>query len=149
QLLTENLFLAVIGGACGILFARWAAYLLILHAPIEIPMLQNVSVVNSQVLAFAAGITILSALFAGLAPAINSSGVNLQDVAIESNRVAGGHQKTRFVFVALNISLALVLLTATGLVLQSVRHLLLQKLGFQPEQVLSMKVSLAGPKYDD
>src|SRR4029079_2804150 len=112
------------------------------------PLLHNVSLINWQVLGFTLVITILSGLFAGLAPALTSSDVNLSDALIESTRVAGGQQKARMTFVVLNISLALVLLTGTGLVLQSVRQLLLQKLGFEPEHILTMSVAVAGPKYE-
>jgi len=62
---------------------------------------------------------------------------------------SGGRQKLRKVLVSLNIGLAIILLAGAGLVLQSIRNQLEQKLGFRPENVMTLSVAAVGIEYED
>ncbi len=148
QLLTESMLLALIGGTIGILFARWGVDFLIAHAPIEIPRLHQVSI-SGPVLLFAIAVSLLSGILFGLVPALRSTEGKLWEVAVSSNRISDNRQNLRRGLVAFNIALALVLLAGVGLLLQTVQHLMSQKLGFQPEGLITMTVSVTGPKYDE
>jgi predicted permease len=148
QLITESMLLALTGGVLGVILAQLMTRLLIAFAPMEIPRLDRVSM-DAPVLFFAFGISFVCGILFGFLPALRHSDVNLQEISFASRRVTGGEQKLRRVFVASNIAIALVLLAATGLLIQSVKSLLAQKLGFDPEKTVSMTISLTGPKYDD
>src|SRR5262249_12242425 len=68
QFLTESALLASIGGALGVLLAHWLLRLLIAIAPVDIPRIETVGI-NATVLGFSCGITLLTAILFGLAPA--------------------------------------------------------------------------------
>jgi putative ABC transport system permease protein len=149
QLFTESSLLAVSGGAMGILFAYWLKELLLRHAPFEIPRLATTSL-DLPVLAFAAVAIALCALLFGLAPALQMRHLDIhQSLAQSAANLSGGGQKVRRTLVVANIGMALLLLSSAGLLLHSLRNLLRQELGFQPDGVVTMTVSVIGPKYDE
>ena len=78
-LMTESLVLACLGGAAGILLSSWLIHLIVALSANSLPRLEQVNV-NSSVLLFAVGISVLTALLFGLAPALQKTRLNLQDV---------------------------------------------------------------------
>jgi putative ABC transport system permease protein len=149
QLLTESILLAFTGGALGIALSAWATDVLARYAPTTIPRLHSISL-NWYVLLFATAMTVLCGLLFGLAPALQGSRLRLQASLQESGRsLVGDRQNLRKGLVIANIALALILLSGTALLLQSIRQLLSQKLGFDKENVITMSIYLTGPQYDE
>jgi predicted permease len=150
QLLTESALLAAVGGALGLLLAAWGSHLLILVAPPSIPRLENISV-DGRVLAFTAAVSLLAGLLFGVAPAIHSVGINLSGSLAEGGRAGAGlaRQRLRRGLVVGQIALALMLVSASGLLVQSFRRLRQVDPGFDPGQVLTARVDLGPVRYHD
>ncbi|HLK34774.1 MAG TPA: ABC transporter permease [Terriglobales bacterium] len=149
QLLTESLLLALLGGGLGLLLAYWSKNTLLALAPADIPLPQNVGF-SGGVLLFVLGISCLTALLFGLAPAWHTAGGELQPGLQESGRgrTAGrSHHRLQNTFVAVEFGLSLVLLIGAGLLIRSFAKLLHTGLGFQPDHVLTMEVPLPAHAY--
>ena len=149
QLLTESVLLSVLGGTLG-LFLAWAGLqLLIGLAPAEIPRLDEVRI-DPLVLGVTLGVAVLTGLAFGLYPALQASRPNLSDALREGGRggTAGaqGH-RTRRMLAAAQVALVVVLLTGAGLLVRSFLELQRVHLGFQPENVLTMRVALPAARY--
>jgi putative ABC transport system permease protein len=146
QLCTESAMLGIAGGALGILFARWAIDL----ASAQIANLPRAAEirVDASVLIFSAAVSLLTGVLFGLAPALQSSRVNLVDALKGASRsAASGASRTGRVLVIGEVALTLMLLVASGLLLQSFLSLLRVPLGFQPDGLLTMRLSLAPARY--
>src|SRR5712692_3813203 len=87
QLMTESLVLAALGGACGVLLARWLIQLIVALTANNLPRLEQINI-NPSVLLFAVSISVLTALLFGLAPALQKTRINLQNVLKESTHTA-------------------------------------------------------------
>jgi predicted permease len=151
QLLTESLVLALIGGTLGFLLALWGNHILISLSPDNIPRIQEVSL-DGRVLAFALFASILTGIIFGLAPALQASKLDIHETLKEgSNRSTGGVYRTRIrnTFVVTEVCIALVLLVSAGLVARSFLKLLEVDLGFYPDNVMTMQMSLPQSKYSD
>jgi putative ABC transport system permease protein len=148
QLLTESLLLAGLGGAFGMLVARFGVNALVALSPSELPRVNAIHV-NSTVFLFALGITALIGFVVGLIPALLASRSDLHmGVQQSSQRTAGGHQLTRRVLVVAEVALALVLLVNAGLLLRSLQHLFAIDPGFDASHLLTMQVQEAGHRFD-
>ena len=149
QLLTESSLIAFSGGALGIALSSWATNLFIRFAPGTIPRLHTATM-DSGVLLFAVVVTIFCGILFGVIPAMYGSRLDLQKNLRESSRsVVADRQKARRALVIANIAMALILLTGAGLLLQTIRELLSQRLGFKSENVVTMMIGLVGAKYDE
>ncbi|HJX29660.1 MAG TPA: ABC transporter permease, partial [Thermoanaerobaculia bacterium] len=148
QLLTESVVLALAGGAAGILLAVWATKALVTLAPQETPRIEEVGV-DATVLLFALGITLVTGLLFGLAPALQASRPNLTGMLKEGSRGSRGRASTRArnTLVVAEIALAVVLLAVAGLLLQSFARLRSVDLGFRPEGVVKFHVAPAEARY--
>jgi putative ABC transport system permease protein len=149
QLFTESLLLAGAGAAGGVLLALWGIALLRRSPLPAVPGLDQVRL-DPAVLGFTLGITLLTALIFGLAPALRASRVELQDALREGARggSSGASRRLTQVFVVSQFALSLILLIGAGLLLRSFRHLLDVNPGFRAEQVLTARIQLPGSKYD-
>jgi predicted permease len=146
QFLTENLLLSALGGLAGLLLSFWGVRALVALAPAELPRLQSVAI-DSRVLAFLIAITALCSVAFGLAPALQSSSVNLSDTLKESGRgtsESAGKSRLRGFLVVSEFALALILLVGAGLLARSFSALRSIDPGFNPHHVLSMVVSVKG-----
>jgi predicted permease len=144
QLLTEGLLLAAVGGTFGLMLARWGMRSLLSLAPPDIPLPQQVSM-DVAVVVFVGGISILTALLFGLAPALQLSGLALQQGLEDGARsVTSGRAKQRLrgVLVTIELAMALVLLVGAGLLIRSFAKLLQANLGFRPDHVLTLSLPL-------
>jgi len=150
QLLTESLLLAGLGGLAGLTLAWWGTDLLVSLAPPDLLNLPQVKV-NATVLGFTLGISFLTGFIFGLAPAIEATRLNLSESLKEGGKSAGGMraQRLRNSLVVLEVALALMLLVGAGLLIRSFARLQKVDPGFNTQDVLTMRVSLPGWKYDN
>jgi putative ABC transport system permease protein len=154
QLLTESLLLSLAGGALGLLWAGWGVDLLINAIPQSLitfmPYLQQTSI-DGSVLAFTFGVSLLTGVIFGLAPAIQSSSVKLQETLKEGGRAGAGlvRQSMRSLLVVTEIALALVLLVGAGLMMQSVLRLLGADPGFDTKNLLTATLSLPSKYFEE
>jgi putative ABC transport system permease protein len=149
QLLSESLLLALVGGGLGLLLAFWGKGALLALSPADIPLPQNVGF-GPGVLLFVLGISCLTAVLFGLAPAWHTVGVELQESLQEGGRSrATGRSRRRLqgTFVAVEFGLALVLLIGAGLLIRSFGKLLGTNLGFDSGHVLTMEIPLPAQAY--
>jgi putative ABC transport system permease protein len=151
QMLTESVLLAVAGGAAGLALAE----ALISAAPKIIPasVMPNASPfeLNSMVMAYTLGISVLTGVLFGLAPALSATRPEVQETLQDSSRGSTGGrggQRFRQAMVAIEIALALVLLTSAGLMIESLRRLTTTELGFSPRNVLTLRLLLSTARYD-
>ncbi|HEY0321334.1 MAG TPA: ABC transporter permease [Pyrinomonadaceae bacterium] len=151
QLLTESLLLSVTGGVAGLLLAVWGVELLTRWTPANVPRISNVSV-DSRVLLFTFLVSLLTGLLFGLIPALQASRTDLNETLKEGGRTgAGGARRGRIrnVLIVSEVALALVLLVGAGLLLKSFNRLLSVDPGFDPNNVLTMNVSLPQRGYEE
>ena len=154
QLLTESVLLSVAGGVAGLLIARWGIDGLVAVLPQTqlnaLPFLNNLHV-DGGILAFACGLSLVTGVVFGLAPALQTARLDLQEALKEGGRSASssGRQRLRSTLVVTEIALAVVLLVGAGLMMKSLLRLLQVNLGFNPENVLTMTVALPTSKYSE
>jgi putative ABC transport system permease protein len=149
QALTESLVLAVVGGTLGLLAGYWGVTALVAFGPQDVPRLDQASV-NGPVLAFALGLTLLSGLVFGLAPAIRVAVRPPHDALKEGGRgiQAGGRDRVRNALVVAEMALALMLITGAGLLIRSAIRLNAVDPGFDPGGVVAGRVSLPAVQYE-
>ena len=148
QLLTENLLLAVAGGLLGIAVAWGGIQVLTTLQGLSVPRLDEVGL-DLTVLGFALGVTLLTGIAFGMAPAWTASRGDLHGVLKQGGRHTGtGRHRLRAGLVVAEVGLALVLLAGAGLMIRSLRELLTVELGFRPERLLTMEVGVVGARYD-
>jgi len=150
QLLTESILLSLIGGALGVLVAWWGTKALVALSPPALIDLQRVSV-NWPVLGFTLGLSLLTGIVFGLAPALEATRFDLQDSLKEGGKNVGGSASTAYLrnaFVVTQVALALVLLVGAGLLVRSLNRLQSVDPGFNSQNLLTVRVSLPFGKYD-
>jgi putative ABC transport system permease protein len=150
QLLAENCLLAAFGAAVGLLPAYWTPQLLAFLGTGELPRLGEVKL-DSHVALFSFGAALLTGILSGLAPALRLSKTSLHGALKEAARGSsgGGGRRARGLLVVSEIALSLTLLVGAGLLLRSLTQMLRVSAGFDPAQVLTMKISVVGQKYND
>jgi putative ABC transport system permease protein len=151
QLLTESLLLGILGGLVSLLVAQWSLALLEALSPIDLTSLGHLSL-SYPVLAFTGAISIATALACGLASALEGSRPDVQQALAQGGRQIGGglrHRKMRHAFVIAEIALAVVLLIGAGLMLRSFASMRQVDPGFDPTNVLTMRMQLPRAKYPD
>jgi putative ABC transport system permease protein len=149
QSLTESLLLSFGGGALGLLVAYWGTHGALALLPSTLPRAQEVRI-DSRVLLFAFGISLLSGLLAGLAPALRSSKSRLSNALKESGRGSiGGPSRAQLVLVAAEVALAVVLLIGAGLMIRTIRALWNVDPGFRADNLLTFEMSLAPSARND
>lgn len=149
QLLTESVMLSVVGGAAGLIVARWGLRALIGLSSSIFPRVAAASI-DGAVLAFTAFISLGTGIIFGLAPALQSSHEISRDALKEGGRgatVGSVSQRLRHALIVAELALSLVLLNGAGLLLKSFLRLQEVDAGFRPDHVLTMRVSLPETKY--
>ena len=145
QLLTESIMLSLIGALLGMLVAYWGTSLVANQLPAEIPRLSQANI-DSRVLIFTIGVSLVTGLLFGLAPAIQSSRLNLTDCLKEGDRGASDRrQYLRSGLVVCEVALTLTLLVGAGLLVKSFRNVLQVDPGFNARKLLTMQVSVNNP----
>jgi putative ABC transport system permease protein len=150
QLLTESLLLALSGGGLGALLAVWVNDWLVSLSPVEIPRLAEVRI-DARVLGFTFAVSLLTGLLFGVAPAWQASQLNLNESLKESSKSTENRHSRRLrgALVAGEIAMASVLLVGAGLMLKSLYRLQHVEPGFNPENVLTMRLALPQSKYSE
>jgi putative ABC transport system permease protein len=150
QLLTESVLLASLGGVAGLLLAYWGTNVLVSLSPPELLDLPAVKI-NTLVFVFALAVSLLTGIIFGLAPAIESTRLNLNESLKEGGKNVGGTggHRLRNSLVIAEIALALALLIGAGLLIRSFNRLQSVDPGFNANQLLTMRVSLPNLRYGD
>jgi len=148
QMLTESIVLACTGGAVGLLAAVWGVTVLRALAPPDLPRLNEIYV-SGTVLAFTAGISVLTAVLFGLAPALRSSRTHFGDALKQAGRgMQAGRKTLAGALVVGQIAISLGLLVGGGLLLESFWRLIHVNPGFQPRNVVTAKLDLPRSIYN-
>ena len=152
QLLIESLLLSLSGAIIGF-FAAWLGLWLLVRSIPEaqiafMPYLRDAGI-SLPVLGFAAAISVLTAILFGLGPGLSVPQTPITEVLKDESRggTSTSQGRLRNVLVVIEIAISLLLLVAGGLMLQSVRALLRQNPGFEPEHVLTFVTYLPGSSY--
>ncbi len=161
QLLTESVLLSLLGALFGLLLASSGVDALtrlmdVNTGPIgplsvgALPRAQEVSL-DLRVLGFTLLVSLVTGLAFGLAPAYQASRLNLNDTLKEGGRgaLASARNRLRGGLVVAEVALALMLLVGAGLLLKSFLRLSNVSPGFNPQNALTMQISLSGKKYPD
>jgi predicted permease len=152
QLLAESLLLAAAGTLGGLAMARWGlnGLLALIPEAAPLPRMQSIRM-DSAVFLFALTLAFCTTVLFGLLPALRLSRVNLHDTLKQGTLRGGvgGNRVLRQTLVVAEIALALVLSVGAGLLLRSFYRLISVDLGFQPEHVVSMHVSVSPVKHPD
>jgi predicted permease len=151
QLLTESLILGLGGGVLGLALAYWAVDALRALAPPNTPRMDEVQI-DPLVLVFTFGVSLLTGLFFGLAPAWHVARADLRESLNEAGRgtsAAGGSLNLRASLVVSELALAVLLLVGASLLIRSFSRLLDISPGFQTQHLLTMELSLPEKTYPD
>jgi putative ABC transport system permease protein len=150
QLLTESVLLSLVGGTVGLLLAVWWSDLLVALGKEDIPRAVHVGI-DWRVLGFTLGVSLLTGLIFGLAPAFHSSKTELVESLKEGARGTSAGRFANFIrkgLVVVELGLAVLLLTGAALLIQSLWRLQKVDSGLQPENVLTFNVVLPEVKYN-
>jgi len=147
QLLTESVLLSLLGGIAGLAILFCAKGFLLRLLPGSLPRLNEISI-NSPVLFFALGASVVSGAIFGLVPALQADRLDLTHMLKQVGRGSSGsgeQARTRRVLVVIEFALSLVLMAAAGLLLRSFRDLVNVQLGFTPQNVMTVRTRLPDP----
>lgn len=150
QLLTESVLLSVVGGALGVLFAVGATRLMVALIPPDYVPNESRIVINGWVLLFSLGVSMLTGILFGLAPALRSSHPDLVGTLKDGGGGAAGSVRGRAMrnwLVVAEISLSVILLAGASLAVRGFVQILHVDPGFQPDKVLRIDVTLAPQHY--
>jgi predicted permease len=135
QLLTESVLIATIGAAFGILVAYWGRQLLPSNLGIATP-------IDWRILGFVAALTVATGILFGIAPAVQSSRMNVSAMLKERGRgVSSGRSHLGNTLVVAQVAISLVLLVGAGLFLRTVRNLRHVDVGFETDNLLLIPVN--------
>ena len=149
QLLTESVLLALAGGLLGLFLAVWGTTLLAGLPSLQIPRLAQAGI-DLRVLAFTLGVSVLTGVLFGMAPAWHASHFNLFLSLKEGGRAASESKRAsraRNGLVVAQVSLAVILLVGASLLIESMVHLTRQSAGFDPNGVMVFNLDLPDARY--
>jgi putative ABC transport system permease protein len=149
QLLTESVVLAIVGGVAGVAVAWVGIRLFVRFGPPNVPRLQDAGF-QTEVLIFAVGISLLTGLVFGLAPALRAAREDLLTTLRQGGKTSlpAARDRLRGVLVVGEIALAVVLLVGAGLFLRSAWRLQQVPLGFDANGVLTARLALPAQRYE-
>ena len=156
QLLTESVILGLLGGIAGLVIAELALQVVRSVNPGNIPRLEAVTL-DGTVLAFTFGISILTGVLFGLAPALRAAHVDLNTSLKAGGRNAqgeggfgsGGRRRLRSLLVVAEVAISLMLLIGAGLLVRSFVRLQQVSPGFDPDGVISMRLGASARRFPD
>jgi len=147
QLLTESVLLSLAGGGLGLLLAFWGVQTLGQWSEASLPAMHGIGI-DAWVLSFTLGVSVVTGLLFGLAPAFQVSRTDVNAALKQESRGdTGGHRhRLRHLLVVSEVALSLVLLIGAGLLIKSFSRLNEVDPGFRTEGVLTFQVTLTGEK---
>jgi putative ABC transport system permease protein len=150
HLILENSLLLLLAGTLGLFLATWGMSGLRAWAATHLPSVVHLEAGRSALVASLA-ISLFTGLLFGLAPALLGSRVDLRDALSQSGRQGHslGRRRSQKVLVVAEVALALVLLAAAGLMLESFRKLASTDLGFKTENLLTLRLDLRSARYTE
>jgi predicted permease len=155
QLLTESVLLAFCGGALGLLLAYGGIHWIRILGPQSVPRLSDVGI-DVTALLFTFTISVASAILFGMAPAGRASAINVQNTLQDTGRTSAGvgalwgHGRgLRHLLVIAELALCTMLLIGAGLLIRSFQRAKDVPPGFNPQNVLTLELTMSGPKYKD
>jgi putative ABC transport system permease protein len=148
QLMFETVLLALAGGIAGLLVARFGVGLIVKFLGEQIPKSVDISL-DTQVLLFTLGLSLVTGLVAGIVPAWRLSKANVNETLKQSAGRASdsGGNRTRSILVVCEVALSLMLLTGAGLMIRSLWNLRSTNPGFEPHNVLTFSLPIAQTRY--
>jgi putative ABC transport system permease protein len=150
QILTESVLLSLLGGVVGLLFAQWGVDVLLALKPENLPRLEAISL-DARVLGFALLVSILTGVLFGLAPAWSATRVNVSEALKEGERggVSAMRHRMRSALIVFEMALAFLLLVGAGLLIKSFWHLRSVQPGFNPDNLVTLRVNLPEKRYKE
>lgn len=151
QVLTESLLLSLVGGGFGLLLAFFGTDFLVALAPRSVPRLGEVAI-DAKVLTFTLGLIVLTGLLFGLAPALRASRTGLVAALGEGGRKGGRgaiRGRVRNLLIVAQLGVTLTLLVGAGLAVRSFLRLSSVDPGFNPDNLLVLRVALDANTYKD
>jgi predicted permease len=150
QLLVESLLLGGVAGVAGLGLARWGFGGLLLLLPTDIPRLEGIDL-DGSVLLFTLMASLATGIVFGLFPALQASRTDLAGTIKEGGRGTPGGQsnRSRELLVVSEVALSVVLLAGAALMLKSLAQLQREELGFEPEGILTARMTLPEGRYPD
>ena len=149
QLLTESVLLGIAGGALGLLLAVWCIDALTALAPAGLPRVADVHL-DARVLLFTVGVSLVTGVLFGLAPALSASRPDLAGAMKDGSRgSAHGHGRLRKTLVVIEVAVSLLLLVGAGLMVRSFARLRAVDPGFRADHLLTMRMALPVPLGDE
>jgi putative ABC transport system permease protein len=149
QMLTESVLLGLVAGGIGLLLGYGGVQALVAVSPPDTPRLHEIRV-DAYVVCFSLGISLLTGLLFGLAPAFFASQLGLNESLKEGARGGGSRpwrSHLRGALIAAELALSLVLLTGAGLLVRSMERLLEVRPGFNPQNLLTLRLNFSSSKY--
>ncbi|MEP6491310.1 MAG: ABC transporter permease [bacterium] len=151
QLLTESIVLALAGGVLGAVFSIWGIKAIVSIFPAQIPGAENITL-NARALAYTLGISVVAGIVFGVAPAFSATKAGISNVLREGGRsgtMSLHRNRLGASLVVAEIALALVLLISAGLLIKGAIRTQTIDLGFDVENLLTMKLVLPANQYAD
>src|SRR5262249_40390272 len=142
QYLVESAMLATLGGIVALVVARWGVSILLSMLPLPPPCESLAFHAHARIVGFAAGLSLLSALLCGLAPAWRATHVDLTDALrlSQGSKPTKGTRRLGHLLVACQVALSVLLLVGAGLFVQTLRNLARVDVGFNPDGLLQVSV---------
>jgi predicted permease len=147
QLLTESLLLAGTGGVLGLLLATLGAQVLVDMVAGDAQQITLRLAPDRRILAFTAGVTLLSGVLFGLVPALRGTHRGLHHTLKDTSRTAGGRRSAAKMLVAVQIAVSLVLLVGCGLFLRTLYNLKAETLGYDRTGLIIVRADPVGAGY--
>ena len=151
QVLTESVLLGLLGGGAAVLLSLWAMAAIVALSPASVSRFQNTHL-DPSVLAFTVALALVTGIVVGVWPAWRVSGAAAMAKALHEGSARGGtggagQRKTRALLVVAQVALAVVLLAGAGVLLKSFWRVQSEPLGFRPDSLLTLTVSLPEIRY--
>ncbi|HEX6716127.1 MAG TPA: ABC transporter permease [Pyrinomonadaceae bacterium] len=148
QLLTESVLLSIVSGAVGLALSIWLTRLLVSISPPNSPRFEEIGM-DLRVFGFAFAVAFVTGVVFGLVPAIQTSKIDLNETLKESGRSGSQARRNRIgsALMVSEIALSFMLLVGAGLLIKSFIRLRDVNPGFNPSNMLTMRLSLPAGKY--
>jgi predicted permease len=143
QLITESCVLTLFGAAAGLLLARASVAFLLAQSPVTFPSFAMPSL-DFRAAAFTIGVSLVCGLLVGLVPGLQARPLDLTSALKETARGSDGRraQRLRSALVVAELAMAAVLLVGAGLMIHSVQNLAALSPGFDPDSLLTLRISI-------